>query len=74
MPARKKLLISRRWLQRVGEDRLDYELGMRALQENGPTYSLEEVVRRLGIDKYHLKFRTLRLQKKHRWEPDAAQK
>ncbi len=56
------------------KDRADYALGMQALERNGSTYTLEEVARHLGLDKYHQKFRTRRLQKKHRLEFDATQK
>ena len=74
MPALNKLKKSQRLLLQLEEDRADYALGMQALQRNGPTYTLDEVARHLGLDKYHLKFRTRRLQKKHRLEFDATQK
>lgn len=74
MPTRQKMKFSKYWLYRLEEDRRDYELGMQALQEGGPTYSLDEVVQHLGMDKYHLKFGTRRLQKKHKLEINATQK
>ena len=74
MPDHKKLERSRRLLLQLEEDRADYALGMRALERNELTYTLEEVARHLGLDKYHLRFRTRRLQKKHRLELDATQK
>jgi hypothetical protein len=74
MPDHCKLEKSRRLLLQLEEDRADYTLGMQALEANGPSYSLDDVVQHLGMDKYYLKFRTRRLQKKHRLELDATQK
>ena len=74
MPALNKLKTSRRRLRQLEEDRADYALGMQALERTESTYTLDEVARYLGLDKYHLKFRTRRLQKKHRLELDATQK
>jgi AraC-like DNA-binding protein len=72
MPSRKKVQASRRLLFQVEEDRADYALAIKILQRNEPTYTLGEVIQDLGMDKYHLKFRTRRLQKKHRLEFDAT--
>ena len=74
MPALNKLKKSQRLLLQLEEDRADYALGMQALERTESTYILDEVARHLGLDKYHLKFRTRRLQKKHRLEFDATQK
>lgn len=74
MPDHRKLERSRRLLLQLEEDRADYALGMQVLECSGPIYTLDEVARQLGLDKYHPKFRTRRLQKKHRLELDATQK
>ena len=72
MPAPNKLETSRRLLFQIEEDRADYLLTSEILQRNEPTYTWNEVMLHLGMDKYHLKFRTRRLQKKHRLEFDAT--
>jgi len=70
---RDKFTYSKRWLIQLEENRADYLLlGSEILQRNEPTYTLDEVMRRFGMDKYHLKFRTRRLQKKYRLEFDAT--
>lgn len=74
MPAQVKLKKSQRMLRQLEEDRADYALADKMLQRNEPTYSLDQVVKHLGMDKYYLKFRTRRLQKKHRLMLDATQK
>lgn len=66
MSNREKLKTSRRLLFWLEEDRADDALATEILQRNEPTYTWNEVVQQLGMDKYHLKFRTRRLQKKHR--------
>ena len=74
MPSHEKMLTSRRLLYQLEEDRADYALGTEALQRSEATYTLDEVVRHLGMDKQHLKYSTQRQQKKHRLELDATQK
>lgn len=74
MSGQKKMKTSQRWLCQLAEDRRDCEIATEILQRGEPTYTLDEVAGHLGLDKYHLKFRTKRLQKKHRLELDATQK
>ncbi len=65
-PHRDKLERTKNWPLQIAEDRADYVLATEILHRGGPTYTLEEVAQRSGLDKYHLKYRTKRLQKKHR--------
>ena len=74
MPNRNKLLWSRNRMAILAEDQADYTVSIKDIEKHEQTYTLDEVIRMCGLDKYHLQFRTKRLQKKHRLEWNATQK